>query len=150
SPALGNPRHIGFRNHATANLLAAAMWLIHTGNGGKYPDYHVYHWHGIRPLSAGFGSDNSDHHAGVAMDLNWLEHPWEVRTGITAYNRHMVVDDTQHKMFASVEDRLTVPGKLPVVRWCGRSWKTDMGWTAYAPGNRDCMHWVIGTRDWDR
>jgi peptidoglycan hydrolase-like protein with peptidoglycan-binding domain len=144
-----NPRRITFRTRDIADLMAGAMWLIHTGNAGTLPDVPIVLWHGLRDPKAAFGSPNSDHKGGVASDHNWLDHPWEVATGVAAYDRHM--NDPKHhdahRVFEAVEARLTAPGHRPAVRWGGRPWATDAGWTAYRRGYRDCMHWVIGTTD---
>lgn len=139
----GNPRRIAFRDRDVADLLAATMWLLHVDAAP------VVLWHGLRDPAATFGSPNSDHKAGVAMDVNWSAHPWERTVGTAAYDRHMSTRSlrAEHEAFAQVEARMTPPGARPVVRWCGRPWTTDAGWTAYPRGYRDCMHWVIGTTD---
>lgn len=146
-PNSTSPRLIGFRDNDVADILATSMWLLRTGNGGKYPDIRINNWHGHRDKNAPFGARNSDHHAGVADDKNGAKHPWEVAVGVSAYEAHMANPalKLEHECMASVEKRLTPPGALPVARWCGIPWRTDMGWTAYARGYRDCMHWVIGT-----
>ena len=148
-----NPREITFRDAAVADLHSAAMWLIHTGNGGRLPDVPVRLWHGSRPLDASFGSDRSDHKAQVAMDINWDVHLWEEATGRAAYEKNDIhnprlADD--HRLFAAVEARLVVPGQRPVVRWCGLAWLNTRGW-GYPVGYRDCMHWTIeGPPDYGR
>ena len=140
-----NPRAISFRTTDIADLHAGMMWLVHTGNGGRLPDVPVRLWHGSRPLDAGFGSQNSDHKAQVASDINWDLHLWEQATGRYAYEKRDINNPIlagQHALFAAVEARLTVPGKRPVLRWCGRVWLNTRGW-GYPVGYRDCMHWVI-------
>ena len=148
-----NPREIVFRDSAVADLHSAAMWLVHTGNGGRTRDVPVRLWHGSRPLSASFGSDRSDHKAQVAMDINWDVHLWEESTGRARYERLDINNSAlraEHATFAAVEDRLTVPGQRPVVRWCGRVWLNQRGW-GYPVGYRDCMHWTIeGPPDYGR
>lgn len=148
----GNGREIWFRNNATADLLVATMWMIHTGCGGRRKDYPVVYFHGFRPRSADFGSPNSDHKAGVAFDVNWHEHPWERTIGTAKYDAHMSSSayKTSHALFDAVEKFMTPPNSRPIVRWCGRPWKTPAGWTAYPRGYRDCMHWVIEAPDWKR
>lgn len=148
----GNGREIWFRNNATADLLVATMWLIHTGCGGRRKDYPVLYFHGFRPRAADFGSPNSDHKAGVAFDVNWHEHPWERSVGKAKYDAHMSssAHKTSHALFDAVEKFMTPPNSRPIVRWCGRPWKTPAGWTAYSRGYRDCMHWVIEAPDWKR
>ena len=151
TPTPGNGREIRFRNHATADLLAATMWLVHTGVGGEYPDEWVYLMHGARDRSATFGTDNSDHKAEVAMDLNWTEHPWEKSVGSAAYDRHMAdaAQANAHKVFREAAKRLTAPGDRQIVRWCGETWFAPNG-NGYPRGWRDCMHFVIEAPDWER
>lgn len=146
-----NPRLLTMRNDATADLIAAVWWLTHTGNGNQSDMVYVSQLHTARDPGAQFGTGNSDHKAWVAMDQNWNVHTWEVATGSAAYDAHMASKALarQHAMFAAIEKRLAA-GKTPVIRWCGRPWRTDMGWMAYARGHRDCMHWVIGTTNWSR
>lgn len=148
-----NPREILFRNEATADLLSAAMWLIHTGNGRKSDRVYVSQWHGARLPDADFGVALSDHKCWVAMDVNWSVHPWETRTGTAAYDRHMAAGALagQHAMFVKIEERLNVPGQVPILRWCGRDWTNARGVGFLRRyGNRDCMHWQIAEPDWSR
>lgn len=148
-PSTSNPREITFRNNATADLLAAAMWLLHTGNGRKADRVYVSQWHGLRPENAGFGSSNSEHPKGVAMDVNWSWHPWEKTVGTTAYDAHMTSSTYKrfHAMCAAIVKSLGGS-----VQWCGQEWFNHQG-LGYSRryGNRDCMHWVVvGPPNWDK
>lgn len=145
-------REIWFRNPAVADLLAATMWLIHTGNAGQYPDVYVESWHGARALEAQNGTDNSDHKAGSAMDVNGADHPWEPLIGSTKFNAHMnsTYYANDHRVFAAVQQRMVAPNLRPVVRWAAdTSWKNTSG-AGYKYGIRDCMHWVIEEPDHPR
>lgn len=151
-PTSTDQREIKFRNPAVADLLSATMWLIHTGVAGAYPDVYVKNWHGARALDATTGSQNSDHKAGAAMDINGPEHPWEVQIGTYKYNQHAssTTWTNVHRVFNAAQKKMVAPNIRPVVRWAGDSTWMNTKYSGYPVGLRDCMHFCIEEPDHPR